>query len=251
MTQAATTGPARHPRPTSSVPAMALKPESRSRRSTADISAIRANSAKRFVTSRSAGFGLAFALFFDAGCFPAEIPEVVELRAADPAMAFNLDVIDAGGVQREHTLHADSAGDFADGEHLPRAAAFARDDQTLKDLDALFVAFFDLHVDFDRVSRSEVRDVGPRLTRFDEFHEILSHFDNLPVFLKRARKDRRFDQFRQQLGVERQTVRSHSSRIRFSIASASSSRSADSRRSGRFASVARKLCSFRHLRIFS
>src|SRR5437588_1332537 len=131
MTQAATTGPARQPRPTSSVPAIARKPESRRRRSTADISAIRANSAKRFVTSRSAGFGLAFALFFDAGCFTAEIPEVVELRAADPAMAFNLDVIDAGGVQREHTFQADSAGVFSYGEHLPRAASFATDQKTL------------------------------------------------------------------------------------------------------------------------
>src|SRR5216684_2596501 len=106
MTQAATTGPARQPRPTSSVPAIARKPNSRSRRSTADISAIRANSAKRFLTSRSAGFGLAFALFFDAGGFAPEIPEVVELRAADPAMAFNLDAIDAGRVQGEHALHA-------------------------------------------------------------------------------------------------------------------------------------------------
>src|SRR5437588_586282 len=221
MTQAATTGPARQPRPTSSVPAIARKPESRRRRSTADISAIRANSAKRFVTSRSAGFGVAFALFFDAGCFTAESPEVIEFRAADPAMAFNLDVIDAGRVQGEHALHADSAGDFADGEHLPRAAAFARDHQTLKNLNALFVAFFDLHVDFDRVSRSEVRDVGPRLTRFDEFHEILSHFDNLPVFLKRARKDRRFVSVNQQPRLERQSVRRHSSRIRFRIAGSS------------------------------
>src|SRR3954465_2590026 len=131
MTQAATTGPPSHPRPTSSVPAMARKPKSRSRRSTADISAIRANSAKRFLTSRSAGFGLAFALFFDAGCFTAEIPEVVELRAADPAMAFNLDAIDAGRVQREHALHADSTGDFAHGEHVTRPAAFGAEDQTL------------------------------------------------------------------------------------------------------------------------
>src|SRR5437764_537917 len=170
MTQAATTGPARQPRPTSSVPAMARNPKSRSRRSTADISATRANSAKRFLTSRSAGFGLAFTLFFDAGGFPSEIPEVVELRAADPAMAFNLDTIDAGRVQGEHALHADSTGDFAYSEHLPRAATLARDHQTLKNLDTFLVAFFDLDVDLDRISRGEVRDVGPRLTRFDEFH---------------------------------------------------------------------------------
>jgi hypothetical protein len=97
-------------------------------------------------------------------------------------MAFNLDVIDAGRVQREHALYADSAGDFADGEHLPRTAAFTRDHQTLKNLDALFVAFFDLDVNLDRVAGGEVGHVGSRFTRFDEFHEILSHFDNLPVF---------------------------------------------------------------------
>src|SRR3954451_12429094 len=160
MTQAATTGPARQPRPTSSVPAMARKPESRSRRSITDISAMRASSANSEFWSFSPGVDLRFALFFDARGFTAEIPEVVELCAADPAMAFNLDAIDAGRVQREHALHADSTGDFAHGEHLTRAAAFARDDQTLKDLDALFVAFFDLHMDLDRVSRSKVRDVG-------------------------------------------------------------------------------------------
>src|SRR5256885_3104546 len=95
MTQAATTGPARQPRPTSSVPAMARKPKSRSRRSIADISATRANSANTCST-RSSFFAafLALALFFDARGFAAEITEVVELRAADPAMAFDLDLID-------------------------------------------------------------------------------------------------------------------------------------------------------------
>src|SRR5664279_797925 len=183
MTQAATTGPARQPRPTSSVPAMARKPKSRSRRSIADISATRANSAKRFRTSRSPGFGLAFALFFDARCFTAEIPEVVELRATDPAMAFDLDAINAGRIEWEHALHADSTRDLTDGEHLPRAAAFARDHQTLEDLDTFLVAFFDLHMNLDRISRRKCRNVGARFTRFDELHEILSHDDNLPVFL--------------------------------------------------------------------
>jgi hypothetical protein len=38
-------------------------------------------------------------------------------------------------------------------------------------------------VNLDRIPRREIRDVGPRFTRFDELHEILSHDDNLPVFL--------------------------------------------------------------------
>src|SRR5256885_1332901 len=98
MTQAATTGPARQPRPTSSVPAMARKPKSRSRRSIADISATRANSAKRRAWRRSSAESfLALALFFDARGFSAEIPEVVELCATDPAMTFYLDLIDGRG----------------------------------------------------------------------------------------------------------------------------------------------------------
>ena len=91
MTQAATTGPARHPRPTSSVPAIARKPKSRSRRSITDISAMRANSANSL--SYTFRF-LAFALLFDACGFSAEIPEIVELCSTDAAMAFNLDTID-------------------------------------------------------------------------------------------------------------------------------------------------------------
>src|SRR6185369_17790004 len=105
------------------VPAIDLKPKSRSRRSIADISATRASSAKRELWSFSFGVGLGFALLFDAGCFTAEFPEVVELCAADPAMAFNLDAIDRGGVEREHELHPDSARHLAHGEHLAGATA--------------------------------------------------------------------------------------------------------------------------------
>src|SRR3954452_17372681 len=139
---------------------MARKPESRSRRSITDISAMRASSANSEFWSFSPGVDLRFALFFDARGFTAEIQEVVELCAADPAMAFNLDAIDRGGVEREHALHADSAGDLAHGEHLAGAATLAGDDDALEDLDALFLAFLDLHVDFDRVTGGEVRNVG-------------------------------------------------------------------------------------------
>src|ERR1043165_9588597 len=167
ITQAATTGPARQPRPTSSVPAMARKPKSRSRRSTVDSSATRANSAKR----REKVFS-ALAALFDACRFAPEVPEVVELCATDPAMAFHLDLVDRRRIQREHALDADTAGDLAHGEHLARAAALAGDDDALEDLDALFVAFLDLHVDLDRAARSEVGNVGARFARLDEFHDF-------------------------------------------------------------------------------
>src|SRR5436190_6911542 len=176
MTAAATTGPARQPRPTSSVPATARKPKSRSRRSTEPSSATRASSAKWRTWRRSSAVGfLALALFFDAGGFAAEIPEVVELCASDPAMAFNLDLIDRRRVEGKHPLHTDAAGNLADGEHLPRAAALAGDHDALEDLNALFVAFLDLHVDPDRVAGREVGDVGARFARLDQFHDF-SHW---------------------------------------------------------------------------
>src|SRR5437764_5560890 len=142
MTAAATTAPARQPRPTSSVPATARKPKSRSRRSTDDNSATRANSAKRRAWRRSSAVGfLALALLFDARGFAAEIAEVVELCASDPAMAFHLDLIDRRRVEGEHPFHTHAAGDLADGEHLARAAAPPRDHEALEDLNALFLAF--------------------------------------------------------------------------------------------------------------
>jgi len=61
------------------------------------IEAMRANSAKTDSRSRwSRGF-LAFALLFDARGFSAEIPEVVELCATDPAMTFHRAPPDVNG----------------------------------------------------------------------------------------------------------------------------------------------------------
>src|SRR5258706_2641380 len=163
---------------------MARKPKSRSRRSTTDNSATRANSAKRRPTNRSPADGfLTLALLFDARGFSSEVAEVIELCAADPAMTFYLDTIDRRRIQREHALHADTARDLAHGEHLARATPLAGDHDALEDLDALFVAFLDLHMDLDRVARVEIRKVGPHFARLDQFHQISCHDQNLFVVL--------------------------------------------------------------------
>src|SRR5258708_28115272 len=93
---------------------MERKPKSRSLRSIADISATRANSANTRPTRRSPAVAflavtLALALLFDARGFPAAISEVVELRATDPTMAFDLDLIDHRRGQREHPVHTPPA----------------------------------------------------------------------------------------------------------------------------------------------
>src|SRR3990167_7671678 len=48
--------------------------------------------------------------------FCRELPEIVQLRAADGALFHSFDLGDARGVQRKHALHADAVRDFADGE---------------------------------------------------------------------------------------------------------------------------------------
>src|SRR5688572_26435250 len=147
---------------------------------------MRASSANREPRTFSWEPGLAFALLFDARGFSAEIPEVVELRTTDPAMTFYLDSINRGGVEREHSLHTNTTRDLADSEHLARAATLAGEDDALEDLDALFVAFLDLHVDLDRVAGREVRDIAPRLARLYDFHDFW-HDTNSCGFLRKLR----------------------------------------------------------------
>src|SRR5690349_10247921 len=52
----------------------------------------------------------------DAGGFAAQSTEIVQLGAADLAAGDDLDLLQAGRVQREGALDADAVGDLADRE---------------------------------------------------------------------------------------------------------------------------------------
>src|SRR5688500_8811343 len=113
-----------------------------------------------------------FALFFDAGCFASEIPEVIELCATDSPMTFHLDAIDGRRIQRKHAFHTDPARHLPYREHLTAAAAATRHHNALENLDALFIAFLDLHVHPYCVAESEVRKVFPHLAGFYNLHQV-------------------------------------------------------------------------------
>ena len=61
----------------------------------------------------------------DPRLLPAQLAEVVELRAADPAAADDLELRDGRRVHRERPLHADAERDLADGERLAQAAVLS------------------------------------------------------------------------------------------------------------------------------
>src|ERR671916_216911 len=100
-TAAATTGPARGPRPASSTPTR--------RRSSAQTARSRASVGRGAI-------GSALALLPDPGGLAAQRAQVVQLGAAHPSPANQLDRRDGGTVNREEPFDPGPRGDLADGE---------------------------------------------------------------------------------------------------------------------------------------
>src|SRR5262245_22976785 len=148
ITAAATTGPAREPRPASSTPAIDRYPRRRSSCSSRSSSARRPNSAKSAGSgsgrTRGGGSYLFGALLVDAGRLSLAAAQVVELRAAHRALPLHLDSVDDRRVQRKNTLDSDPARDLANGEGFPCAAAAPGDDHTRENLDAFLLSLTNL-----------------------------------------------------------------------------------------------------------
>src|SRR5438128_1997054 len=150
-TAAATTGPARGPRPASSMPATIRRPARQSAASRSSVGRRRLTSPPAPVRPPAPSppplppppppppprllLGRA-ALLADARGFPGKAPQEIELGAAHPALADQLDLGDRRGVQREDPLHADAGGDLAHGERLVDAPAAAADAYALERLQA-------------------------------------------------------------------------------------------------------------------
>src|SRR5262245_58827385 len=95
-------------------------------------------------------------LLADPCGFPGTLAQVVELRAADVALALHLDRGDQRRVRLERALDALPARHLPYDERRVKAAVALRDDHALVGLDALALAFNHAHVDDDRVARSEL-----------------------------------------------------------------------------------------------
>src|ERR671920_121236 len=116
-TAAATTGPARGPRPASSTPTR------------------RCSSAQTARSRVSVGRGAipsALALLPDSGGLAAQRAEVIQLRAAHPSPADQVDRGDGGIVNREQALDPDPRRDLPHREGLADSATPLRDHQPLE-----------------------------------------------------------------------------------------------------------------------
>src|SRR5687768_7026782 len=167
MTAAATTGPARHPLPTSSTPATRRKParcSSRSWRMCASRIFLRRAGRRgltgpaRIPVTGSVGSALA-----ERGGLADPIAKEVELCSSSDTVADHLDLVDARCMHHEGALDADAAGDAANGDGLVQAAAAHPHHGALEDLNPLAASFDHLHRDADRVAGGDLRDVGAEL----------------------------------------------------------------------------------------
>src|SRR4029453_4563257 len=103
--------------------------------------------------------GVEVALFLDLRSLTAQGAHVVQLGAADVTLGDDLDLFDDRRVNREGTLNADAEGNLADGEGLADTLALAAKDEALENLDTGVLAFDDVHVNLEGVTRTELRNI--------------------------------------------------------------------------------------------
>src|SRR5262245_6584516 len=106
-------------------------------------------------------------LAIETRCLAGPFTQIIEFGAAYLAARHNVDLIDAGRVQGEDPLHADAVGDFSASEG--RTVAFAResDDDSVENLSPLLFAFHHVHLNPNRLTRSQCGDLFLGLFRFN------------------------------------------------------------------------------------
>src|SRR5688572_195979 len=110
-TAPATTGPARHPRPTSSTPHTRLNPNLRS-----TFSSVRVAATRVIQWQTGSWFSVLLCPFAHPGSLTLEIAEEVQLRPAHFRGPHNFDLLNDRRVQREDPLDALAERHLANGE---------------------------------------------------------------------------------------------------------------------------------------
>jgi len=101
--------------------------------------------------------------FLNPSRLATQLTDVVELGAADASGADNLDLIDDLRVKRKNSLDTMPEGNLAHREGRPSTTMFHCNTNAFEHLDALFVAFLDLDVNFDGIARLEAGYVRAEL----------------------------------------------------------------------------------------
>ena len=99
-------------------------------------------------------------LLLEAGTLTAAITQEVQTAAADLAVAFHDDFVNARGAGQESTFDTDTVGrDTADGESGIRTIVMGEEDDALEFLNTFAVPFLDLYVNRDLVPGEQIRDI--------------------------------------------------------------------------------------------
>ena len=106
-------------------------------------------------------------LFLDLCSLAKTVAQIVQLRAANLAVADALDVDDVGSVERENLLAADTIGDAANGDGFFDTAVLLGDDGALEDLDSFAGTF----LDFD-MNANGVADLTTSAARWRRFSAL-------------------------------------------------------------------------------
>src|SRR5438876_3619963 len=154
-TAAATTGPARGPRPASSRPAMHRYP--------ASCAALSMDKkAPCEITRRAMGsllLDLPQASLLDAGCPTSQLPQIKQLGAPHLAAPHHLNGIQFGGVQGKNALHPYPIRHFTDGEGASPSTPTNGNNHAFKSLHTLAVALHEPDLHADRIASAKLWQV--------------------------------------------------------------------------------------------
>ena len=112
---------------------------------------------------RSASFWLSMICpvdaFSDSSSLSPQLAEIIELRSTHSALPDQFDPVDNTRVQRKYTLDTNSETGLPHRDRLANAGMLAGDHNSLKCLNAFLIAFFDFHVNANRVPGLKSRKI--------------------------------------------------------------------------------------------
>src|SRR5271168_364318 len=117
--------------------------------------------------------------FAQTSSLAAETAQVEQLGATNLVGADLFDLVDNLRVVGEDALNALTKAHLADGEGALGALARG-DDHSFECLEALFFTLFDLYLDADGVTGSEIGEVGPLELRGQLLHDWMYRHSNFP-----------------------------------------------------------------------
>lgn len=99
-------------------------------------------------------------LLLQAGTLPTAGAQEIKATAADLAVAFDNNFVDAGAAGQESTFHTDTVGrDAADGKRGVCSVVVSEENDPFEFLDTFAIPFLDLYMHGDVIAGQQIRDV--------------------------------------------------------------------------------------------